>query len=187
MRPVFIAISQTPGACSTAHRSSSCPTADLSNIRLSQWSGLFDPWAVEHAPEPGYSAPLTNLEARYSTPRATWYPNDTRSLYVSSGWLVMPDAAIVETETGGCLYSVLLFDGRRSRRKSRRLPCAANSTITYRGPVQTTTTSSSQHLCPVTLAALLLILLSHLPQFYTNNCSITTCATGYCHVIISHS
>ena len=29
----------------------SCPTADLSNIRPSQWSGLFDRWAVEHAPE----------------------------------------------------------------------------------------------------------------------------------------
>jgi len=28
----------------------SCPTADLSNIRLSQWSGLLDQWAVEHAP-----------------------------------------------------------------------------------------------------------------------------------------
>ena len=27
----------------------SCPTADLSNIRPSQWSGLFDQWAVEHA------------------------------------------------------------------------------------------------------------------------------------------
>ena len=28
-----------------------CPTADLSNIRPSQWSGLFDQWAVEHAPD----------------------------------------------------------------------------------------------------------------------------------------
>ena len=28
----------------------SCPTADLSNIRVSQWSGLFNRWAVEHAP-----------------------------------------------------------------------------------------------------------------------------------------
>jgi len=28
----------------------SCPTADLSNIRPSQWSGLFDRSAVEHAP-----------------------------------------------------------------------------------------------------------------------------------------
>jgi len=28
----------------------SCPTADLSNIRPSQWSSLFDRWAVEHAP-----------------------------------------------------------------------------------------------------------------------------------------
>ena len=28
----------------------SCPTADPSNIRPSQWSGLFDRWAVEHAP-----------------------------------------------------------------------------------------------------------------------------------------
>jgi len=66
-------------ACSTAHRSNrpdhwdgltihyvspagnrchfvlldedeSCPTAALSNIRPSQWSGLFDRWAVEHAP-----------------------------------------------------------------------------------------------------------------------------------------
>ena len=27
----------------------SCPTADLSNIRPSQWSRLFDRWAVEHA------------------------------------------------------------------------------------------------------------------------------------------
>jgi len=29
----------------------SCPTADLSNIRLSQWSGLFNRSAVEHTPE----------------------------------------------------------------------------------------------------------------------------------------
>jgi len=29
----------------------SCPTADLSSIRPSQWSGLFDRWAVEHAPD----------------------------------------------------------------------------------------------------------------------------------------
>jgi len=28
----------------------SCPTADLSYIRPSQWSGLFDRWAVEHSP-----------------------------------------------------------------------------------------------------------------------------------------
>ena len=28
----------------------SCPTADLSNTRSSQWFGLFDRWAVEHAP-----------------------------------------------------------------------------------------------------------------------------------------
>ena len=30
--------------------SESCPTADLSNISPSQWSGLYDRWAVEHAP-----------------------------------------------------------------------------------------------------------------------------------------
>ena len=31
--------------------SESCPTADLSNIRPSQRSDLFDRWAVEHAPD----------------------------------------------------------------------------------------------------------------------------------------
>jgi len=72
----------------------------------------------------------TNLDARYSTPRATWYPNETRSLHVSMAWLVMVDAAAV---TGVSLYSTQ-FNGRRSRRKSRRLPCGAYSTITYTGP-----------------------------------------------------
>ena len=29
----------------------SCPSADVSNIWPSQWSGLFDRWAVEHTPD----------------------------------------------------------------------------------------------------------------------------------------
>ena len=69
----------------------------------------------------------TSLEARYSTPLATWRPNETRSLYVNC----LP--SVVPFERSGCWYPEKP-DGLRSRRKSRRLPYGANSTITKSGP-----------------------------------------------------
>ena len=70
---------------------------------------------------------LTIFEARYSMPRATWYANEMQSLCVSGRR---------SQRATGCSYpaAAIVCGGRRSRRKSRRFPCGANSTMTYSGP-----------------------------------------------------
>jgi len=54
----------------------SCPTADLSNTRLSQWSGLFDRSDVEHAPDVEFmaAAKLQKL-AKFKEGRSSWVIN----------------------------------------------------------------------------------------------------------------
>ena len=60
---------------------------------------------------------LTILTERYSIPLATWYANETKSLYVRG---LMSGRVVRPIVTRGCSYPE--HGGRLSRRKSRKFP-----------------------------------------------------------------
>ena len=62
----------------------SCPTTDLSNTRPSQWSGLFNRWAVQHAQQSALISPPASPRQSQSLPTDRRFTQHAANDYLTS-------------------------------------------------------------------------------------------------------